>query len=37
VVAVARQQLAADPLVFLCPAGLGCEECDLARASIAAR
>jgi aminoglycoside 3-N-acetyltransferase len=29
-VAVAVLHLAEDPLVFLCPAGAGCEECDLA-------
>lgn len=35
VVAVAVEHLAADPLVFLCPAGGGCDECDEARASVA--
>jgi aminoglycoside N3'-acetyltransferase len=35
VVAVAREQLSRDPLVFLHPAGAGCEECDEARASLA--
>jgi aminoglycoside 3-N-acetyltransferase len=35
-VAVAREHLAADPLVFLCPVAAGCEECDLARASVPA-
>ncbi len=35
-VAVALERLAADPLVFLCPAGAGCEECEAARASIRA-
>jgi aminoglycoside N3'-acetyltransferase len=35
VVAVALEQLARDPLVFLHPPGEGCEECDLARASVA--
>lgn len=34
---VVVQQLEADPLVFLCPPESGCEECDLARASIEAR
>jgi aminoglycoside 3-N-acetyltransferase len=34
VVAAAVEKLAADPLVFLCAAGAGCEECDLARASV---
>lgn len=34
VVAVAVEHLAADPLIFLCPPSKGCEECDLARASI---
>jgi aminoglycoside 3-N-acetyltransferase len=33
-VAVAVQRLTADPLVFLCAAGAGCAECDLARASV---
>lgn len=32
-VRVAVEQLTRDPLVFLCPAGAGCEECELARAS----
>jgi aminoglycoside 3-N-acetyltransferase len=36
VVAVACQRLASDPLVFLCAPGAGCEECDLARASVPA-
>jgi aminoglycoside 3-N-acetyltransferase len=36
VVAVACQRLASDPLVFLCAPGAGCEECDLARASVRA-
>lgn len=35
VVAVALEHLAQDPLVFLCRAGVGCEECDAARASAA--
>jgi len=35
-VAVALEHLAADPLVFLCAAGRGCEECDAARASVGA-
>jgi aminoglycoside 3-N-acetyltransferase len=34
VVAVAMEHLASDPLVFLCPAGAGCRECDEARASV---
>ncbi len=34
-VAVALEHLAEDPLVFLCPPGEGCEECDEARASLA--
>jgi aminoglycoside 3-N-acetyltransferase len=34
VVAVARAQLLADPLVFLCPSATGCAECDRARASV---
>lgn len=34
VVAVALEQLAADPLVFLCPRDAGCAECDRARASV---
>jgi aminoglycoside N3'-acetyltransferase len=33
VVAVAREQLARDPLLFLHPPGAGCDECDLARRS----
>jgi aminoglycoside 3-N-acetyltransferase len=33
IVAVAREFLAKDPLVFLHPSGEGCEECDQARAS----
>jgi aminoglycoside 3-N-acetyltransferase len=33
-VAVALEHLAADPFVFLCPAGTGCAECDEARASV---
>ncbi|HEX7243837.1 MAG TPA: AAC(3)-IV family aminoglycoside N-acetyltransferase [Longimicrobiaceae bacterium] len=36
VVAVALEQLARDPLVFLHPPGAGCGECDQARASVAA-
>jgi aminoglycoside 3-N-acetyltransferase len=31
---VVLERLRADPLVFLCPADAGCEECDRARASI---
>lgn len=34
VVEVARERLADDPLVFLHPSGAGCEECELARASV---
>lgn len=34
-VALTLERLAADPLLFLCAQGSGCEECDLARASIA--
>lgn len=37
VVNVAVEHLAANPLVFLCPPSEGCEECDLARASVPAR
>jgi len=33
-VTVALERLRADPLVFLCAPGAGCEECDLARASV---
>ncbi len=33
-VAVAVERLAADPLVFLCPRGTGCEECDEAHSSL---
>jgi aminoglycoside N3'-acetyltransferase len=33
VVRVALEHLARNPLVFLHPAGAGCEECDEARAS----
>jgi aminoglycoside 3-N-acetyltransferase len=36
VVSVALEHLAVDPLIFLCPRSAGCEECDLARASIRA-
>lgn len=36
-VALAREALAADPLLFLCGSDAGCEECDLARASVGAR
>ena len=35
-IAVAVEHLAVDPLVFLCPASEGCDECDQARASIGA-
>jgi aminoglycoside 3-N-acetyltransferase len=34
VVRVAVERLRAEPLVFLCPAADGCEECDAARASV---
>ena len=34
VVHLAVERLLADPLVFLCPADEGCEECDTARGSI---
>ncbi|MFN2445531.1 MAG: AAC(3) family N-acetyltransferase [Vicinamibacterales bacterium] len=34
VVAVAVAHLASDPLIFLCAAGAGCEECDAARDSV---
>lgn len=33
-VGVALEQLAVDPLVFLCAPDRGCEECDAARASV---
>jgi aminoglycoside 3-N-acetyltransferase len=33
-VAVAVEHLSADPLVFLCPPGDGCSDCDAARASV---
>lgn len=36
VVATALARLAEDPLIFLCPADAGCEECDQARASVGA-
>jgi aminoglycoside 3-N-acetyltransferase len=36
VVAVAVEHLGGEPLAFLCPATEGCEECDLARASVRA-
>jgi aminoglycoside 3-N-acetyltransferase len=36
-VASAVAQLAADPLLFLCPPGTGCHECDQAHASIPER
>jgi len=35
IVALAREQLATDPLLFLHPAGAGCAECDAARGSVA--
>jgi len=31
---IAVEQLEREPLVFLCPAGAGCAECDQARASV---
>jgi aminoglycoside 3-N-acetyltransferase len=34
IVEVAVAHLSQDPLVFLCSPESGCEECDLARASI---
>jgi aminoglycoside 3-N-acetyltransferase len=34
VVALAVERLLAEPLLFLCPAGAGCDECDRARASV---
>ncbi len=34
VVSVAALHLTADPLIFLCPASEGCEECDAARDSV---
>lgn len=34
IVTIARERLAADPLVFLHPPEAGCAECDTARASI---
>jgi aminoglycoside 3-N-acetyltransferase len=34
-VSLAVEQLALDPLVFLCPSNAGCEECDEARATAA--
>ncbi|WP_095957763.1 AAC(3) family N-acetyltransferase [Corallococcus macrosporus] len=34
IVNVVVEHLRADPLVFLCPADAGCEECDRARASV---
>jgi aminoglycoside 3-N-acetyltransferase len=36
-VAIAVERLAADPLLFLCSASIGCEECDRARASVPRR
>jgi aminoglycoside 3-N-acetyltransferase len=35
VVGVAVERLSDDPLVFLCPTDAGCDECDLARRSVA--
>ncbi|MGH7630844.1 MAG: AAC(3)-VI family aminoglycoside N-acetyltransferase, partial [Gemmatimonadales bacterium] len=37
VVAVARQRLARDPLIFLHELGSGCAECDEARQSVELR
>lgn len=37
IVEVAVERLRVDPLVFLCDAEAGCEECDAARASVPAR
>jgi aminoglycoside 3-N-acetyltransferase len=34
VIAVALEQLASDPLIFLCSPDAGCEECNAARASL---
>lgn len=34
VITTAVRHLTSDPLVFLCPAGEGCEECDVARRSV---
>jgi aminoglycoside N3'-acetyltransferase len=34
VVAIAREHLAQDPLIFLHPSGIGCAECEEARASV---
>lgn len=34
IVAVAVEHLTADPLIFLCPPASGCEECEVARASV---
>lgn len=36
IVEVAREHLGANPLVFLCAQGVGCDECDRARRSIRA-
>lgn len=36
IVAVAREHLALDPLLFLHPANAGCNECDQARQSVPA-
>ncbi len=35
--AVAVEHLTRDPLIFLCPRGTGCDECDEAHASIPPR
>jgi aminoglycoside 3-N-acetyltransferase len=34
IVAIAVERLREEPLIFLCPPDAGCEECDLARASV---
>jgi aminoglycoside 3-N-acetyltransferase len=34
IVAVALEHLSSEPLIFLCPPSQGCEECDVARASV---
>ncbi|WP_426749666.1 AAC(3) family N-acetyltransferase [Myxococcus sp. Y35] len=36
IVSVAVERLRAEPLIFLCPPDAACEECDRARASVAA-
>jgi aminoglycoside 3-N-acetyltransferase len=37
IVEVAVEHLASDPLIFLCPPGQGCAECEAARASVEGR